>query len=276
VDYELPVASAQVKSAILLAGLFAEGVTRIHEPTPTRDHTERLLRAMGVEVAIEKGAVTLYGAGASGPRLTGREWRVPGDFSSAAFWWAAAAARPGAEVTVRDVGLNPRRTAFLDVLRRMGAEVEVKPDAAGEAWEPIGRVTVRGRGLRGVEIGGAEIPNLIDEIPVLTAIAALAEGETRVRDARELRVKESDRIAVMAGNLRRLGVEVEEQEDGLIVRGPAQLKAADDIHSQEDHRVAMAMAILALHGTGPVVIHRVECVATSYPGFWDDLKCLTQ
>ncbi len=274
-DYDLPVASAQVKSAILLAGLFAEGITRVHEPAPTRDHTERLLKAFGIEIMTELGVVTLRGAGREGPSLKGRVWRVPGDFSSAAFWLAAAAARPGSEVTVRGVGLNPRRTAFLDVLRRMGADVVVEHDLAGEAWEPAGNVTVRGRGLCGVEIGGDEIPNLIDEIPILTAIASLAEGETRVRDAKELRVKESDRIAVMVANLRRLGVEAEEMEDGLAVRGPARLHAADNINSHGDHRVAMAMAILALQAPAPVVIHRVECVATSYPGFWDDLKKLT-
>ncbi len=275
-QYDLPVASAQVKSAILLAGLFAEGVTRVRESVPTRDHTERLLRAMGVEISSENGVITLRGYGADGPNIRGEEWQVPGDFSSAAFWFAAAAARPNAEVTVAGVGLNPRRTAFLDVLRRMGAEVVVERDLVREPWEPTGRVTVRGRNLRGVEVGGAEIPNLIDEIPVLTAIAALAEGETVVRDARELRVKESDRIAVMAANLRRLGVEVEELEDGLVMRGPARLKPADDVRSHGDHRVAMAMAVLALHAPGPVVIHGVGCVATSYPSFWKDLERLTQ
>ena len=276
IDYDLPVASAQVKSAILLASLWAEGTTRVREPAPSRDHTERLLRAMGVPVQSIGDTVILEGAGPAGFDLRGAEWRVPGDFSSAAFWFAAAAARPGAVVTVKQVGLNPRRTALLDVLRQMGAEVLVEPDPAGDAWEPVGQVTVRGRGLRAVEIGGETIPNVIDELPVLAAIAALAEGETRIRNARELRVKESDRIAVMADNLRRMGVAVEEYEDGLSVRGPASLKPAEDIHSRGDHRVAMAMAILALHGTGPVVIQQVQCVATSYPNFWKDLERLTR
>ena len=276
ISYDLPIASAQVKSAILLAGLFAEGVTTVREPAPTRDHTERLLGALGLGIQIEGDRISVNGAGLEAPRWHGAEWRIPGDFSAAAFWFAAAAARPGTEVTIRGVGLNPRRTAFLDVLRRMGAEVEVERDLVCEVWEPAGRVTVRGRGLRGVEVGGAEIPNLIDEIPVLAAIAALAEGETRIRDAAELRVKESDRIAAMAENLRRVGVEVETTEDGLTVRGPAALRPSDALQSYGDHRIAMAMAVLALHGSAPCAIHNCACIATSYPTFFQDLELLTR
>ncbi len=275
IAYDLPVASAQVKSAILLAALFAEGETRVREGAPTRDHTERLLKACGAALEVDGKVIALRGHGPEGPKWKGAEWRVPGDFSSAAFWLAAAAARPGAEVTVHGVGLNPRRTAFLDVLRRMGAEVAVKTDPLSMAWEPCGSVTVRGGALHAVEVGGADIPNLIDEIPVLAALAAFAEGETVIRDAAELRVKESDRIAVMAENLRRVGVEVEERADGMTLRGPARLVGCETVSSQGDHRVAMAMAVLALSGGGPVTIGRVECVATSYPGFWDDLKRLT-
>lgn len=275
IAYDLPVASAQVKSAILLAGLFAEGETRVRERMPTRDHTERLLVAMGADLRIEGDTIALTGAGPDGPNWKGRDWRVPGDFSSAAFWLAAAAARPGASVTVDGVGLNPRRTAFLDALRRMGAEVLVETDPSTLDWEPAGSVTVRGARLRGIEVGGAEIPNLIDEIPVLAALAAFAEGETVIRDAAELRVKESDRIAVMAANLRRVGVEVEERPDGMTVRGPAKLTGSDAVNSQGDHRVAMAMAVLALNGVQPIAINRIECIATSYPGFWKDLERLT-
>ena len=276
ISYDLPVASAQVKSAILWAALFAEGETRVRESVPTRDHTERLFQACGADLKSDGNTVVLRGEGPDGPKWKGAEWQVPGDFSSAAFWMAAAAARPGAEVCVRGVGLNPRRTAFLDVLRRMGAEVSVETDPVSLAWEPCGCVTVRGGALRGVEVGGAEIPNLIDEIPALAALAALAEGATVIRDAAELRVKESDRIAVMAENLRRVGVEVEELPDGMVIRGPARLVASDAVNSYGDHRVAMAMAMLALRGGGPVTIGRVECVATSYPGFWDELKRLTE
>lgn len=276
IAYDLPVASAQVKSAVLLAGLFAEGATAVREPAPSRDHTERLLRALGTDVRAADATLTLAGCGAEGPSWRGAEWRVPGDFSSAAFWMAAAAARPGAEIVLRGVGLNPRRTAFLDVLRRMGADVEVERDLVFEAWEPAGRVTVRGRGLRGTAVGGAEIPNLIDEIPVLAVLAALAEGETRIRDAAELRVKETDRIAVMAENLQRVGVEVTTAADGLTVRGPAVLRPSDEIQSRGDHRVAMAMAVLALHGPAPMTLHQCGCIATSYPAFWRDLETLTR
>ncbi len=275
IRYATPVASAQVKSCVLLAGLFAEGPTTVVEPLPTRDHTERLLRALGVPVSVEGSEVTLPGAGPAGPALKGAAWTVPGDFSSAAFWLAGAAARPGSAVTLEGVGLNPRRTALLDVLRRMGAEVRVEPDPVSAAWEPAGRIAVRGARLRGTVVGGAEIPNLIDELPILSAIAALAEGETTIRDAAELRVKESDRVATMAAGLRQLGVEVAERPDGMTVRGPAAVKGCDALRSRGDHRVAMALSILALAADGPSVVHDIACVATSYPAFWEHLERLT-
>ena len=270
--YEMPVASAQVKSALLLASLHAEGLTIIRENMPTRDHTERLLEAMGVPVKTTGPNVSLEGGGPNGYPLAAGQWRVPGDISSAAFAMVAAAARPEASLRIRGVGLNPRRTAVLDVLRRMGARIQVEPAEASAGFcEPAGDIVIEGGTLRGTEIGGAEIPNLIDELPAIAVAAALAEGETTIRDAAELRVKESDRIATMAAGLRAMGVEVEEQPDGMIVRGRAEVRASDALHSRGDHRVAMSLAVLALFAPEASVIQDIECVETSYPGFWEDL-----
>ncbi len=273
IEYALPVASAQVKSAVLLAGLCARGTTVVHEPQPTRDHTERVLAAMGAPVEVEGLTIRVTGAPGGLPRLRAGAWRVPGDFSSAAFWLVAAACRPGAALTVTGVGLNPRRTALLDVLVRMGASIDVAADRATGDGEPIGTVNVRGAALRGTEIGGDEIPNLIDELPIAAVAGALAEGETLIRDAAELRVKESDRIATTAAALRALGVPVEERPDGLLVRGGAALRGGR-IESLGDHRIAMAGAILGLSAPEPTTIADVACVATSYPGFWQDLRAL--
>ncbi len=273
ITYALPMASAQVKSCVLLATLYAEGTTVVIEPRPTRDHTERLLQTLGVPVVVDGLRVTLQGFGAKGPTLLAREWTVPGDFSSVAFWMVAAAARPGSHLQLDHVGLNPRRTALLDVLKRMGAKVTVALDKSNDA-EPVGTIVIEGVGLRATEVGGDEIPNLIDELPVIAAAGALAEGVTIIRDAAELRVKESDRIATMAGNMRLLGVEVEERPDGMSIRGPATLKVGGGVRSYGDHRIAMAMAVLALSAPEPVCINNVGCVQTSYPNFWNDLKVL--
>ena len=273
ITYALPMASAQVKSCVLLATLYAEGTTVVIEPRPTRDHTERLLQTLGVPVVVDGLRVTLQGFGAKGPTLPAREWTVPGDFSSVAFWMVAAAARPGSRLQLDHVGLNPRRTALLDVLQRMGAKVTVALDKSNDA-EPVGTIVIEGVGLRATEVGGDEIPNLIDELPVIAAAGALAEGVTIIRDAAELRVKESDRIATMAGNMRLLGVEVEERPDGMSIRGPATLKVGGGVRSYGDHRIAMAMAVLALSAPEPVCINNVGCVQTSYPNFWNDLKVL--
>ena len=271
IRYELPMASAQVKSCVLLAGLFAEGRTTVLEPRPTRDHTEKLFQALGIPVDVAGLEISVQGFGQKGPQFVARNLTVPGDFSSAAFWIAAVAARPGAELTVRDVGLNPRRTALLDVLKRMGAQIETEI-LEGEG-DPIGTVFVRGAQLRGTEIGGDEIPNLIDELPVISVVAALAEGQTIIRDAAELRVKESDRIAMMAAHLRAFGVEVTEQPDGMSVTGPTQLCSPDEpLASDGDHRIAMSLAILATFSDKPVVIENTACVDTSYPDFWDHLE----
>jgi 3-phosphoshikimate 1-carboxyvinyltransferase len=273
IRYPLPVASAQVKSCVLLASLFAEGETVVIEPRETRDHTERLMRAMGLPIRAD--GLTIRMPCPNGTfRPPARAWRVPADFSSAAFWIVAAAARPGAEVDLAGIGLNPRRTALLDVLRRMGADLDVEEQRDGASCEPIGRIRVRGRTLRGCAIGGDEIPNLIDELPLAAVAGALAEGVTEIRDAAELRVKESDRIAVMCRNLQRVGVAVEERSDGMIVSGGCALHGSEDVDSHGDHRVAMAMAVLAINGREPVRIGDTACTATSYPGFWEHLKQL--
>jgi 3-phosphoshikimate 1-carboxyvinyltransferase len=274
IDYPLPVASAQVKSCVLYAGLFAEGKTVVTEPVATRDHTERLMKAMGLPITIEGQKISIQGFGEKGPSLMARPWIVPGDFSSAAYWMIAAATKPGAKVTVRSVGLNLRRTALLDVLKRMGADVKVQRTSSPADAEVFGDIIVKGQALKGTEIGGAEIPNLIDEIPIIAVAAAFAEGKTVIRNAAELRVKESDRIAVMASHLRSFGVQVEEKPDGMEIQGPTDIKVTSSVKSFGDHRIAMSMAILALQADQPVCINNVACVETSYPGFWDDLKRL--
>jgi 3-phosphoshikimate 1-carboxyvinyltransferase len=274
-DYTARVASAQVKSCVLLAGLFARGVTRYMEPMPSRDHTERLLRAWGVPLAVEGNTMTLEGYGPEGPRLAPRDWTVPGDFSSAAFWLVAGAAGPGSTVAVRNVGVNPRRTALLAALSRMGGRVQTVLDpTVAESWEPAGEVSVAGAGLVGTDIGGAEIPNLIDELPILAVAAALAEGQTVIRNAEELRVKESDRITKMALCLKNAGVQVEERPDGMVVRGPTRVRGGIVQKSFGDHRIAMSMAVLGLFADAPTRLLDVGCVATSYPDFWRDLRSL--
>ncbi len=271
--YLLPMASAQVKSCVLLAGLYAEGKTTVIEPRPTRDHTEKLFQALGIPIQINGLEVSIEGFGPAGPKYKARDFVVPGDFSSAAFWIVAIAARPGAELVLENVGLNPRRTALLDVMRRMGADIEVT--MTEEQGDPYGTITVRGAPLKGTVIEGDEIPNLIDELPIIAVAGALAEGQTEIRDAAELRVKESDRIAEVVKNLRLFGVEVEEKEDGMIVSGPTALKTPDvAIDSHGDHRIAMSVAILNSFSDGPIVIKNVGCVDTSYPEFWQHMEQL--
>ena len=271
--YELPMASAQVKSCVLLAGLFAAGKTTVIEPRATRDHTEKLFAACGIPIEVDGLSISINGAGAAGPAFSAQTFFVPGDFSSAAFWIVAAAVRPGAELTVRNIGLNPRRTALLDVLKRMGAQIET--EITNAYADPIGTVVVRGARLNGTQIGGDEIPNLIDEIPVLAVAGALAGGELSICDAEELRVKESDRIAVMASHLRSFGVPVNESPDGMTVYGGAKIHSpARPLSSHGDHRIAMSMAVLATCSDAPVRIDDTDCVATSYPEFWKHLEQL--
>lgn len=266
IRYELPHASAQVKSAILLAGLFASGKTTVVEPATTRDHTERMLEFFQVRTLRNGNEITIHG----GQTLESRDFRVPGDISSAAFWLVAAAARPGARLLIDNVGLNPTRTAILRVLITMGARVREIVENVTEG-EPSGTIEVEGRKLHGTVIEGDIIPNLIDEIPAIAIAAALAEGKTTIRGAAELRVKETDRIAAIATNLRAMGVPVEEFDDGMEITGGAKLRGAT-LESFGDHRIAMAFAIAGLIADGETIIKNVECVATSYPGFEDTLR----
>jgi len=272
INYAPPVASAQVKSCVLLAALFAEGMTTVTEVSPTRDHTEQLLIAMGVPVAVNGCRVSLQGYGAAGPRLLARSWNVPGDISSAAFWITAAACGEGHVIELPNVGWNPRRNALVSVLQRMGAAITFTEAPDASACERLGVIRVEGRSLRGTEVGGREIPDLIDELPLVAIAGALAHGRTIIRDAAELRVKESDRIQSVVDNLARMGVEVEETPDGMIIEGPARLKGGVTVDSYGDHRLPMAMSVLAMYADAPVRMDDIACVNKSYPGFWDDLR----
>ena len=267
VEWRPEVASAQVKSAILVAGLSADGDTVVDEPLPTRDHTERLLRMCGLSVNVEGLRVTLTPG-----ELQPFGLRVPGDVSSAAFFLALASSRPGWSVRCPGVGLNPGRTGFLDVLRAMGADIEQEEGEPAGGVEPVGTVTVRGRALHETVIAGELTVRCIDELPVLAVIASQAEGETEIRDASELRAKESDRIAAVAEGLTALGAPCEETGDGLIVVGPAPLRAAR-LDSHGDHRLAMAWAVAALLARdGDSVIHGAEAASVSFPGFFETLR----
>jgi 3-phosphoshikimate 1-carboxyvinyltransferase len=267
IEFAPEVPSAQVKSAVLLAGLHADGVTRVLEPLPTRDHTERGLVMFGGEIVRDGAAVGVRG----GQRLRGSALQVPGDISSAAFWMVAAAALPGSEIVIEQVGLNPTRTGILDILRRCGADVEVD-GGAPTSGEPSGTVVVRHRGLAAAEILPAEVPGVIDELPVLAALATHG-GELRVSGAQELRVKESDRISSLAAGLRRLGADIDEAPDGFHVRGRQRLRGGE-VDAENDHRLAMAFAVAALGATGPTTIHDAGAAAVSYPEFFTVLESL--
>ena len=265
------VASAQVKSAVLLAALTAEGPTTVIEPAHSRDHSERMLRAFGADLRVEgpNGTSVTVNPGAI---LQGQTVVVPGDISSAAFWLVAAAITPGAELTIENVGLNPSRTGILEVLKGMGARIEVinSRDVAGE---PVGDLKVNHGPLTAFHIGGDLIPRLVDEIPVLAVAACCAEGISRVEDAQELRVKETDRLAVMARQLGAMGARIQEQPGGLTIEGGVKLRGTA-LDSETDHRVAMSLAVAALVAEGDSTLHRAEAAAVSYPGFWDDLARL--
>ncbi len=269
IDYVSPIASAQVKSAVLLAGLAAEGTTSVTEPVLSRDHTERMLEFFGVRVRREGLKVSVEG----GQIPQARVFRVPGDISSAAFWLVAAAARLGSRIRVNNVGLNPSRTGILAVLARMGAKV--REYVHSKEGEPMGVVEVEGADLKATRIEGKEIPNVIDEIPVLAVAAALAEGTTVIADAAELRVKETDRLAAVAGHLRAMGVDVAERPDGLEIAGGGKLKGAV-LDSLGDHRIAMSFAIAGMFAEGETVITGTGCVNTSYPGFYDTLSAVVK
>ena len=267
IDFEPEVPSAQVKSAVLLAGLHARGCTRVRESLPTRDHAERALTLFGAAVERTGDTVAIEG----GQRLRPVDVTVPGDVSSAAFWMVAAAALPGSEVVIEQVGLNPTRTRILDVLRRAGAHVQatVNQTATGE---PVGTVKVRHGGLVKLEIGPGEVPGVIDELPVLAALATHGGG-LRVSGAQELRVKESDRISALADGFHRMGGEIDERPDGFHVRAARQLRGGE-VDARNDHRLAMAFAIAALGASGPTTIHDAGAVAVSYPEFFSVLESL--
>jgi 3-phosphoshikimate 1-carboxyvinyltransferase len=269
IHYEMPMASAQVKSAVLLAGLFAEGETSVTEPARTRDHTELALEEFGVPVERHGRTTRIVANGSI--KLTGRKIEVPGDLSSAVFFIAAASLFEDAILHIQGVGLNPTRTAILDVFARMGASIQMLSLRSAQG-EVIGDIAVRGARLKGGVIEKAEIPLVIDELPMLAALGPFTEEGIEIRDAAELRVKESDRIAALAENLRRMGASVEERPDGLKVagRGAGKLHGAE-IEPHGDHRIAMAFAVAALAADSPTTIRDAECAGVSYPTFYDDL-----
>ena len=267
ITYEMPVASAQVKSAVLLAGLFTAGTTTVIQPAETRDHTERMLASFRVSTRHEGKAISIFG----GQIPEACDFTVPGDISSAAFWLVAAAVLPGSHLLIKNVGLNPTRTAILKVLSRMGAVIkEIVHSTSGE---PIGNIEITGASLKATTILVDEVPNLIDEIPIIAVAAALAHGRTIIRNAKELRVKETDRIATVVHGLRAMGADVEEYDDGMEITGGNPLKGAT-IDSCGDHRIAMAFAIAGLFAKGETIIKNTECVNTSYPGFSHHLAAI--
>ena len=272
IDYTLPVASAQVKSAVLLAGLYADGDTVVHEPHPTRDYTERMLQAFGWPIEFEPGYARIRGGAGNARALRATDVHVPADFSSAAFFLVAASVVPGSDLTLEAVGMNPRRTGLLQALRMMGADIE-ESNARKAGGEAIADLRVRHAPLRGIAVPEALVPDMIDEFPALFVAAACAEGETRITGAAELRVKESDRLATMSAALRALGLRVDEADDGATLHGGAftvDAAAPVVIDSHGDHRIAMAAAIAGQRCAGEFTIGDIANVATSFPGF-DDL-----
>ncbi|MSP62055.1 MAG: 3-phosphoshikimate 1-carboxyvinyltransferase [Myxococcales bacterium] len=270
IEFRSPTASAQVKSALLLAGLWADGATSVIEPALSRDHTERMLQSLGVPLTVDGPRVTIDPTGWE-RRLPARDWSVPGDLSSAAFLLAAAIVVPGSVVTVRGVGVNPTRTGVLDVLGAMGAAITVA-GLRDEGGEPVADLTARGSQLEGTEVAGELAVRAIDELPLVAVLAAHARGRTVIRDAGELRVKESDRIAAMAAALAAIGVTVEERRDGLVIEGGR--VRGGEVASRGDHRIAMAAAVAALGGEGVFSIADTDNVATSFPGFVATLRSL--
>ncbi len=268
VEYELPVASAQVKSCVLLAGLQADGPTTVIEPVPTRDHTEVMLAAAGADIERSSGRVTIR----PGASLKLDQVEVPADISSAAFFIVAATIVPGSEVVIDRVGVNPTRTGIIEIMRRMGAEIELEPQEGAEG-EPIARITVRSAPLSGTHVGGAEIPLAIDELPLVALAACYADGETVIADAEELKAKESDRIAVAVGALAGFGANIEARDDGMRILGSGGLEGGR-INSHGDHRIAMLGAIAGVASRQGVTVDGMEAAAVSYPTFQQDLDRL--
>jgi 3-phosphoshikimate 1-carboxyvinyltransferase len=262
-DYVSPISSAQVKSAVMLAGLYADGVTTVREPHLSRDHSERMLRFFGADVRPFDGGVSVE----SQPVLDGREVFVPGDISSAAFYMVAALIVPGSELLIRNVGVNPTRSGIIDILQEMGGSLELlnQRELSGE---PTADILVHSSALKGIDIGGSVVPRAIDEFPVVSVAASFAEGTTTIRDAKELRVKETDRIAAMVSELSTLGGRVEAKDDGMVIQGVESL-AGGKVNSHGDHRIAMSMAVAALRARGEVCIDDTACTATSFPHFWE-------
>ncbi|MDJ0702131.1 MAG: 3-phosphoshikimate 1-carboxyvinyltransferase [Leptolyngbyaceae cyanobacterium MO_188.B28] len=270
IHYHSPVASAQVKSCILLAGLMCNGQTTVTEPALSRDHTERMLKAFGANLTVDPESHSVVIAGPA--QLQGQTVIVPGDISSAAFWLVAAAITPGSELVIENVGVNPTRTGVLEALAKMEADITLENERL-VTGEPVADLRVRHSRLKGCVIDGDLIPRLIDEVPILAVAALFAEGTTLIRDAQELRVKESDRLAVMASQLSRLGAQLTELPDGLEIQGGAALHGAE-VDSYTDHRVAMSLAIAALRSTGVTQIQRAEAAAVSYPDFKSTLETI--
>ncbi|MED0962628.1 3-phosphoshikimate 1-carboxyvinyltransferase [Bacillus paramycoides] len=268
IHYHAPVASAQVKSAVLLAGLQGEGVTTVTEPMQSRDHTERMLRAFGCTVEVNERTVSLQG----GQQLKGTEIKVPGDISSAAFFLVAGAIVQNSKLVLKNVGLNPTRTGILDVLTKMGARISID-NIRNEEFEPRGDITIETSKLKGIEIGGSLIPRLIDEIPVIALLATQAEGITVIKDAEELKVKETNRIDTVVDELGKLGAKIEATPDGMIIYGKQDLKG-NTVNSHGDHRIGMMLAIASCIVNGEVKIENSDAVAVSYPNFFEQLAAL--
>ena len=277
INYKMPMASAQVKSAVLLAGLFADGVTSVTEPARTRDHTELALEEFGVTLDKDGRTIRIQGlSGTNGNKLVAKSLDVPGDLSSAVFFIAAASLFPDSNVLLHNVGLNPTRTAILDVFASMGAAIQILPPKVAHG-EIVGDLSVKGASLKGGVIAGEQIPLVIDELPMLAALGPYTEEGIEIRDASELRVKESDRIAALVENLRRMGASVEERSDGLKVqgRGAGKLHGAE-IEPRGDHRIAMAFAVAGLAAEGNTVIRDANCAGVSFPTFFQELNRLSE
>ncbi|MGE7834852.1 3-phosphoshikimate 1-carboxyvinyltransferase [Viridibacillus arvi] len=269
IDYTMPVASAQVKSAILLAGINAEGTTVIREKEVSRDHTERMLHQFGAEITTEDGIVSLQG----GQQLTATHVAVPGDISSAAFFLVAGAVAKNSEIMLGNVGLNPTRTGIIDVLQEMNAKMSIEIDDESAA-EPTGTITVSTSELQGTTIGGDVIPRLIDEIPILALLATQANGQTVIKDAEELKVKETDRITAVVDELKKLGADIVATDDGMIINGPTPLTGST-IRTYGDHRIGMMGAIAALITEGAIELDDADCIAVSYPTFFEDVQAVS-
>jgi 3-phosphoshikimate 1-carboxyvinyltransferase len=268
-EFDMPVASAQVKSSVLIAGLFARGRTTVVQPAESRDHTERMLRWMGADIEVDglRASVTRS-------QLESRDVPVPGDISSAAFWMVAGCIHPNARIRLRGVGINPTRAGVIRALEAMGASVRLE-NVEEDTWEPTADIVAETSELKATEIGGDVVPHVIDELPILALAASMAEGTTVIRDAAELRVKESDRIAATVQGLSSLGARIEERPDGMVIHGTGKLKGAV-VASQGDHRIAMTLGVAGLAASDETVVDGAEAAAISYPDFWDSLTYLTE